>query len=64
MVPGRFGLSGLGFNSGGGVDGTGFLGAGVAGAGIESGDLGLSWEGTGAGGCGGTVIGAAAWTLW
>jgi len=46
------------------VAGSGFFGAGVTGAGIESGDLVVAGVEIGAGGCGGTVTGAAARTLW
>lgn len=62
MVTGRLGESGLGLRAGG-VPETGFAGAGVDGAGIEAGDLVVSCDGIGAGGTGGTLNGAAAWTL-
>lgn len=62
MATGRLGVSGLGLRVGG-VSETGFAGAGVDGAGIEAGDFVVSCEGIGEGETGGTVNGAAAWTL-
>ena len=57
-------MPGFGVKAGERVAGSGFFGAGVVGAGIESGDLVVPGLEIGAGGCGGTVTGAAARTLW
>lgn len=64
MVAGFFGLSGVGLRFGEEVvEVAGFDGAGAVGAGIEAGDLDVSCVWMGDGGTGGTVTGAAAWTL-